>query len=71
MEATGYNGIKFTLIDSKGYEVDVGYQVTTSHGATTSVLGATPPHKEGASGYVETGHGRHYASVYDMAWLEL
>ena len=39
--------------------------------AEDTLVGGTPPHKLGASGYIDTQTGgRYYASVYNLKWVE-
>ena len=56
----------WVLLDKSDNEVRVGDTVTDFRGEEGKVERFDPPHKQGASGRVETTLGFHYASVYDL-----
>lgn len=59
------------LVDQHGLGVNEGTTVKDHRGDTEIIVGGTPPHGPGKSGYVETqAGGRFYAHVFDLKWMK-
>ena len=69
----GYDDKKFELINGEGGNIGMGDVVTMPRrpNEVGRVTHIEPPHKPSSTGHVTTIHGRYYAKVYGLKFVEV